>query len=72
MNLYLANANSDWGNVFREEQIKASSWGVAFRRAGGLAAKRVRRRPRHLSVSLQFVGSESKIKENAPQDDLKS
>jgi hypothetical protein len=57
MNLYLAEASSDWGPIFSGEQMTASSFGVAFRRAGGLAQQRSRKRAKHISMKMRVVGA---------------
>jgi hypothetical protein len=57
MKLYLANATSDWGHIYTTQQIKASSFKVAFSRAGYLAQTRCRRRPKHLTISIKLIGT---------------
>lgn len=61
MNLYIAKASCDWGGIFEGRQVKASSFGTAIARAGKLAYKEARRRPKQITVSLQFVGNEKRI-----------
>jgi len=56
MKLYNASASSDWGVIYQNEQVKASSFKVAFGRAGHLAQLRCRRRPKELSIRLRYVG----------------
>jgi len=65
MKLYLAKASCDWGYIYDKEKVKASSWRVAFARAGGLAKKQARRQPRQISISIRLVGEIKK--ETAPQ-----
>jgi len=57
MKKYLANATSDWGHIFTGEQVKASSFAVAFRRAGGFAQRKCRRRPKQITISIRLVGT---------------
>jgi hypothetical protein len=64
MKKYLANASSDWGHIFTCEEVKASSFGVAFRRAGHLAQTRCRRRPKQITISIRLVGTIQKAKED--------
>lgn len=71
MKLYIANANSDWGSIYQNEQVKGSNWNVAFNRAGWLAQHRARRRPKQISISLRLVGAIKKeIARLEPKDDL--
>jgi hypothetical protein len=61
MNHYIASATCDWGHIFSDRNIKASSFGTAFQRAGKLAQKEARRRPKEISVKVRLVGSEARI-----------
>jgi hypothetical protein len=61
MKKYLANASSDWGHIFTMQEVKASSFKVAFSRAGHLAQTRCRRRPKQITISIRLVGT---IKKN--------
>jgi hypothetical protein len=61
MNVYIASATCDWGHIFQDRSIKASSFGTAFQRAGKLAQKEARRRPKEISVKVRLVGSEQHI-----------
>lgn len=53
MKTYLARAWCDWGNIYENERIQASSFQVAFRRAAILAKTRARRRPREISINVK-------------------
>jgi len=66
MKKYLANATSDWGHIFTGEEVRASSFKVAFSRAGHLAQSRCRRRPKQITISIRLVGTIRKA------DDLSS
>lgn len=55
MKVFLATANCDWGHIYTNERIEASSWHTAFNRAGKLAKKSARRRPKTISISLRAV-----------------
>jgi hypothetical protein len=66
MKLFVANATCDWGIIYNDVQIKASSFGVAFRRAGGMAYKKARRRPKEISIKVRYVGSVVVAKADAP------
>jgi hypothetical protein len=61
MNLYTVAATCDWGHILSDRNIKASSFGTAFQRAGKLAQKEARRRPKEVSVNVRLVGSEARI-----------
>jgi hypothetical protein len=61
MNLYLANASCDWGHIFSDRSIKASSFATAFQRAGKIAHKEARRRPKEIALRVRLVGSEKRI-----------
>ena len=61
MNIYIATATCDWGHIFQDRNIKASSFGTAFQRAGKLAQKEARRRPKEIAVKVRLVGSEQRI-----------
>ena len=61
MNIYIASATCDWGHIFQDRNIKASSFGTAFQRAGRLAQKEARRRPKEISVKVRLIGSEARI-----------
>ena len=60
MKLYLANANCDWGIVYSNQRVEASNWHTAFRRAGAIAVRMARHRPKQISISLKFVGIKKK------------
>lgn len=57
MKIYTATASCDWGGIFTEQRIEASSFGTAFARAGKLAAKMARKRPRRISIGLVLIGT---------------
>lgn len=67
MNIYTAKATCDWGSVFDGRQVKASSFGTAVARAGKMAYKEARRKPKMLSVTVSFVGSEKHLTAKAMQ-----
>lgn len=67
MNYYTARATSDWGSVFDSRQVKASSFGTAIARAGKMAYKESRKRPKMLSITVSFVGSEKRLQDKAEQ-----
>ncbi len=67
MNIYTARATSDWGIVYDGRQVKASTFGTAFSRAGKMAYKEARRRPKMLSVTVSFVGSEKRLEAKAAE-----
>lgn len=68
MNIYTARATCDWGGIFEGKPIKASTFGTAFARAGKMAYKEARRRPKSITVTLHFVGSEKRIEAMAAED----
>lgn len=68
MNHYTARATCDWGGIFENRSVKASSFGTAFARAGKMAYKEARRRPKMLSVTLSFVDSEKHLQAKAEQE----
>jgi hypothetical protein len=57
MKLYTATATSDWGFIYQDEQIKATSFHTAFGRAAYRAEHKVRRRPKEMSIKLRLVGT---------------
>src|SRR6266446_3081303 len=65
MKKYRANASSDWGHLFTCAAGKASSFKVAFSRAGQRAQTRCRRRPKHMTLSRRFVGTIHTVKDHA-------
>lgn len=60
MKIYTATASCDWGHIFTDERIEATTFGTAFARAGKLAAKRARRRPRRIHIGLVLIGTKPK------------
>lgn len=64
MKLYVANASCDWGQIYQGKMIDASSFGVAFRRAGGYAQRDARKRPKQISITVRYVGDKSKLPQN--------
>jgi hypothetical protein len=67
MKLYIASASCDWGFIYRDRSIKASSFATAFQRAGKLAQKEARKRPKEIAVKVRLVGTESRISNLAAQ-----
>ena len=57
MKLYIASATSDWGFIYQDEKIKATSFHTAFGRAAYRAEHKVRRRPKEMSIKLRLVGT---------------
>lgn len=68
MNIYIARATCDWGGIFEGKQVKATTFGTAFSRAGKMAYKEARRRPKQLTVSLTFVGNEKRLQAKAEEN----
>jgi len=66
MKNYVANASSDWGNVYHNEVIKASQWSTAFNRAGHLAQRRARKRPKQITITS---GSSAQSKKEPPREE---
>ena len=58
MKIFLASAGSDWGGIFMDERIKASSFPTAFNRAAKLAKIRGRKRPKQMTITLRNLGEE--------------
>lgn len=76
MKHYIASATCDWGEIYRDEQVKASSFAVAFSRAGRIAQSRARRRPKMISIRLTYVTSDARLaaraQETAPEGGISS
>ena len=58
MKVYSANASCDWGHIFEKRQVKASSFGTAFSRAGKMAHKEARKRPKQITITVSLLGKE--------------
>lgn len=62
MKQYIATAWNDWGEILRDEKVKAGSFKVACGKAAYLAQYRakqrghLRRRMKHLTVKVVLVG----------------
>lgn len=60
MNLYKVKADCDWGLITDRATIEATSFGVAFGRAGKMAYRLARRRPKYITLRLDFIGKKQK------------
>lgn len=67
MNLYIADAGSDWGITFSNRQIKASTMSAAIGQAGRMAVKEGKKRAKMVHVKVRFVGNEERITKNAAE-----
>ena len=64
MKHFLASAYNDWGTVYADEVIKASSFRTAMGRAAQLAKEKSRKNHvKELSIKLKHIGTEKKIDE---------
>jgi hypothetical protein len=59
MNLYIATANSDWGCIFYNKQIRAGTLAVAATKAARVAKATGKKRTKELMVKVKFVGREN-------------
>lgn len=53
--VWVATATSDWGAIFYDRKIEASTFGAAIAKAGRAAHAECRRRPRQISVRVTRV-----------------
>lgn len=59
MNLYIATASSDWGGIFYDKQIHASSLTAAAARAARFAKELGRKRPKQIVLKVTYAGTVS-------------
>lgn len=55
MRTYIARATSDWGFIYVDERIEASSFRTAFGRAAKKAKDECRKRPKQITITLRSV-----------------
>ena len=60
MNMYKVKADCDWGLITDRATIEATSFGVAFGRAGKMAYRLARRRPKYMIVRVDLIGKKQK------------
>lgn len=69
MKIYSATATSDWGYIFADERIKASSFATAIARAARLAKQRGKKRPKQITIKCIFVGNDDASYLGLPADE---
>lgn len=53
-------ADCDWGNITDRASVEATSFGVAFGRAGRVAKRLARKRPKWIIIRLEYIGKKEK------------
>lgn len=57
MNYFIATASCDWGGIFYDRRIEASSFGSAVAKAGRMAHKEARKSPKLLVLRVTKLGA---------------
>lgn len=55
MRTFIARATSDWGFIYDDRRVEASSFHTAFARAAKMAKQESRKRPKQLTITLRAV-----------------
>lgn len=70
MKVYKVHASCDWGLITDRATVEATSFGVAFGRAGKMAYRLARRRPKFMSIRIDYLGQKGKIPAGESKDTL--
>lgn len=65
MNVYQVRADCDWGNITDRATVEATTFHTAFHRAGKMAVRLARKRPKWIMIRVEKIGKKVTLQEKS-------